>query len=181
MGTHTRGSCSTTTRSTHSRKLSRRFASRWVASRLSFRCVAWCRCLWGGGRGPSMSCGQADVDAAFRRVPVAAGERWCCGIAFLVGETVGPTASETLNYPKSVVLHFWQVYVSKHMACPFGAVASVHAWERVGAALTWLAQKFLKLGLLRYVDDMFAPERCVMTLHMACCGGCAGSGAGRRP
>ena len=25
-----------------------------------------------------------------------------------------------------------QVFVSKHAACPFGAVGSVHAWERIG-------------------------------------------------
>ena len=72
-----------------------------------------------------------------------------------------------------------QVYVAGHMACPFGAVASVHAWERVGAALTWLAQKFLKLALLRYVDDMFAPERRACGEHspaagppLLCASGC---------
>jgi hypothetical protein len=49
--------------------------------------------------------------------------------------------------------------VSQHSACPFGAAASVHAWERVGAALTHIARKFLKIAALRYVDDLFAPER----------------------
>ncbi len=52
-----------------------------------------------------------------------------------------------------------QVMVSQHAACPFGAVASVHAWERVGAAVTHVARKFLKIAMLRYVDDLFAPER----------------------
>ena len=50
---------------------------------------------------------------------------------------------------------------SQHAACPFGAIASVHAWERVGAAIAHIARKFLKIAALRYVDDLFAPERCV--------------------
>ena len=41
----------------------------------------------------------------------------------------------------------------------FGAVGSVHAWERVGAAITHLARVFLKMAILRYVDDLFGPER----------------------
>ena len=53
----------------------------------------------------------------------------------------------------------YQVYASAHYACPFGAVASVHAWERVGALLCHLARKYLKLAVLRYVDDLFGPER----------------------
>jgi hypothetical protein len=82
---------------------------------------------------------QADVDAAFRRIPIAKEHRWACGVAFVVDG---------------------QVMVSQHAACPFGAVASVHAWERVGAAITHIARVFLKLAALRYVDDFFAPERC---------------------
>ena len=58
-----------------------------------------------------------------------------------------------------------QVFVSQHASCPFGAIASVHAWERVGAAIAHLARKFLKLALLRYVDDIFGPERCEASLH----------------
>ena len=54
-----------------------------------------------------------------------------------------------------------QVYVARHFGCPFGAVASVHAWERIGAAVCFLARKLLMLAVLRYVDDYFAPERCV--------------------
>ena len=52
-----------------------------------------------------------------------------------------------------------QVHVSGHAACPFGAVASVHAWERVGAAITHVARVYLKLPVLRYVDDFFSVER----------------------
>ena len=81
---------------------------------------------------------QADIDSAFRRVPVAPEHRWACGVAFkLKGKVV----------------------ISQHAACPFGAIASVHAWERIGAALTHVARKFLKIAALRYVDDLFAAER----------------------
>ena len=52
-----------------------------------------------------------------------------------------------------------QAYVSQHLGCPFGAVASVHAWERVGAAICHIAQMFLMLPMLRYVDDYFCPDR----------------------
>ena len=81
---------------------------------------------------------KVDVDAAYRRIPVLPEHRWACVIAFvLLGQT----------------------YISNHLACPFGAVASVHAWERIGAAICFIARMYLKIGLLRFVDDMFAPER----------------------
>jgi len=90
---------------------------------------------------------QADIDSAFRRIPVAPEHRWACWIAFVAGD---------------------QVFVSQHATCPFGAVASVHAWERVGAAIAHVAKKFLKLAVLRYVDDFFAPERCVHINSKTC-------------
>ena len=52
---------------------------------------------------------KADINSAFRRVPVCDRDRWACGIAFKWLE---------------------QVFVSMHHACPFGAIGSVHAWER---------------------------------------------------
>ena len=61
------------------------------------------------------------------------------------------------------------IVLAQHGACPFGAVASVHAWERVGAAIAHLARKFLKIALLRYVDDMFAPERTATMAHALQC------------
>ena len=82
---------------------------------------------------------KADVKSAFSRIPIDPEHRWACGVAFKV---------------------FDQIYISMHASCPFGAVASVHAWERVGAAITHIVKKFLKIALLRYVDDLFGPERC---------------------
>ena len=52
--------------------------------------------------------------------------------------------------------------MSQHRAAPFGAVASVHNWERVGAVLSHIAKHFLKMGILRYVDDFFFAERRVL-------------------
>ena len=46
-----------------------------------------------------------------------------------------------------------------HKASPFGAISSVHAWERIGNAIQFISQKYLKIATLRYVDDFFAPER----------------------
>eukprot|EP00973_Karenia_brevis_P093203 12416188-Karenia_brevis.AAC.1 len=57
---------------------------------------------------------KADIDSAFRRIPVKSTHRWACGIAFKVGE---------------------QVFCAQHYACPLGAVGSVIAWERLGKAL----------------------------------------------
>ena len=53
-----------------------------------------------------------------------------------------------------------KVFCSQHFACPFGAVGSVHAWERMGAALAHIARVYLRIPMLRYVDDFFAPMRC---------------------
>ena len=52
---------------------------------------------------------KADINAAFRRVPICNKDRWACGVAFR-----------------------WldQIFVSMHHSCPFGAIGSVHAWER---------------------------------------------------
>ena len=66
----------------------------------------------------------------------------------------------TRFYPLSEVLF------AIHAACPFGAIGSVHAWERLGAAIAHVARVYLKLPILRYVDDYFGPERCA--LRVAC-------------
>ena len=45
---------------------------------------------WLAGEVPSLF--KADVDSAFRRIPVRPEERWMCGIAFVVDGEVGPWA-----------------------------------------------------------------------------------------
>ena len=46
------------------------------------------------------------------------------------------------------------VIVRKY-ALPFGAVAAVYGWERVGAALTGILKKKVGIPFFRYVDDLF--------------------------
>jgi len=118
---------------------------------------------------------KADIDAAFRRVswhsalafyisfmficfslqiPIAPEDRWACGIAF---ESDRKTVT------------------SQHITAPFGSVASIHAWERIGAALAHLAPNLIKIPVLRYVDDFFGPEMYLhswysFNLHASCDG-----------
>ena len=55
---------------------------------------------------------KADIDSAFRRLPVKAAHRDLTWVAWRVDETHMATA--------------------KHFGMPFGAVASVHYWDRIG-------------------------------------------------
>ena len=59
---------------------------------------------------------------------------------------------------------YFQVWWAQHLAAPFGAIGSVHGWERVGAAAAHIARALLKLPMLRYVDDYFGPGRSVCLL-----------------
>ena len=54
---------------------------------------------------------KADIDSAFRRIPIAAEQRQFAWIAF---STYGGT------------------YLAEHKSMPFGSVASVHCWDRIG-------------------------------------------------
>ena len=79
---------------------------------------------------------KADIDSAFRRVPVCEAHRWACGVAFLVG---GEASLGSCMLPPpppcaSCVICLWQVWTSIHAASPFGATGSVHGWERIGAS-----------------------------------------------
>ena len=91
---------------------------------------------------------KADIKSAFRRIPLQSSHTWAAGVAFKVRG---------------------QVWVSMHKACPFGALASVHAWERVGRLLATLARKLLHLPVLRYVDDLFTCDRPESAEHAKNC------------
>lgn len=110
---------------------------------------------------------KLDIDAAYRRVPVQADHRWACTVAFR---------------ERGVPM------VSTHFATPFGATSSVWAWERVGAMITRIAQKVLRIPVLRscvlgvmpgslhmrgcmrrYVDDMFSADRPECVEHALDC------------
>ena len=86
---------------------------------------------------------KADIDAAFRRVPLAAAHRWAAVVAYLVDG---------------------RAWASFHNAMPFGATSSVWAWHRVGALIAHLARRLLHIPVLRYVDDYFSVER-----QVSCC------------
>ena len=40
--------------------------------------------------------------------------------------------------------------------CPFGAVASVHAWHRFGAVVHFILDRLFLVVYARYVDDLFS-------------------------
>ena len=50
--------------------------------------------------------------------------------------------------------HDCQYYISTQRALPFGAVASVYGWERIGGAISSIL-RWIGLPVLRYVDDLF--------------------------
>ena len=61
---------------------------------------------------------KADIDSAYRRIPVKEMHRWATGVAFMARGCA---------------------YKARHYACPFGAAASGVAWERIGAAIAHIA------------------------------------------
>ena len=101
---------------------------------------------------------KADIDAAFRRIPVRPEHRKWCAIAFRQDDKVHIITSAPVLYYVLLSATI-QIWTARHYACPFGAIGSVHAWERIGAAILHIAHTFLRLPVLRYVDDYFGPDR----------------------
>ena len=91
---------------------------------------------------------KADIDAAFRRVPLMGAHIWASGVAYLVDNVA---------------------WCSFHYGMPFGATSSVWAWHRVGAMIAFLARKLLHLPVLRYVDDYFSADRKELVEHAMQC------------
>jgi len=87
--------------------------------------------------GKSLSLWKADIDAAFRRIPLAPHHR---------------------NFAYVVFLFQNRPVIAGHMAAMFGGVSSVFHWERVGELVKSIARRLLHLPVLRFVDDYFAPE-----------------------
>ena len=83
-----------------------------------------------------MHVGKTDFKSAFRHCPVAPEHYRYSGVL--------------LSDPES-----GRAYVAHQKAMPFGAIASVYAWDRVGAAVTAILRHFLGAAVLRYVDDLF--------------------------
>ena len=53
-------------------------------------------------------------------------------------------------------------------ACVFRAIASVHAWERVGCMLRTVARVLLMMPAFFYVDDCFAVDRYIHPQFESC-------------
>ena len=100
---------------------------------------------------------KADIDSAFRRIPLRPEHRRFAWIIYCFAGVV---------------------WGAQHMALPFGAgprwplpppfpwptvrrgaVSSVHNWERIGAALVAICRRLLRIPVLRYVDDLFGVDR----------------------
>ena len=81
---------------------------------------------------------KADVDSAFRRIPIRVEHRQYARIVMQVGA---------------------ELLTAQHLTMMFGSVGSVSAWHRVGCLLRALARRLLMLPVLTYVDDYFAIDR----------------------
>ena len=109
-------------------------------------------------------CGQipalwkADVNAAFRRIPLRPDHAWAAGMPVVLFQ-LAVSFSLCVAVPSgSTYMHDGQAWCSFHAAMPFGATSSVWAWDRVGAFLAMLARTILFIPVLRYVDDYFSVE-----------------------
>lgn len=71
---------------------------------------------------------KADIDSAYRRVPVAPSHRQFAWVAWREGG---------------------RTYLGQHLALPFGASASVYHWDRIGELIAAIARRLLKLPVLR--------------------------------
>ena len=74
-----------------------------------------------------LSLWKADVDAAYPRVPIKPRHR---------------------RYAWVVVKHRGKTYAFQHLALPFGALSSVHGWDRAGACVQSLAVQPVRITFL---------------------------------
>ena len=80
---------------------------------------------------------KADIDSAFRRVPIRPDHRKFAHIILRVGE---------------------EIYSAVHLVMMFGSIASVHNWHRVAALLRTIGRRILKIPLHVFVDDYFTVD-----------------------
>ena len=91
---------------------------------------------------------KLDIHSAYRRIPIRPDHRWLAWVVFMVSGCC---------------------IAADHICMPFGAIASVHAWNRMGAFLCHIGRRVLLLTLLRYVDDFFAIDRAACAEHAMGC------------
>lgn len=100
---------------------------------------------------------KADIDAAFRRVPIREAHKWAAGVAYVSEGQTHIAFHEGVSLLRIVHARVSCAGVCSGM--PFGASSSVYAWHRVGALLSAAARHMLHLPVYRYVDDFFGIER----------------------
>ena len=81
---------------------------------------------------------KRDVSQAFRRVPVA---------------------PEHLEFMWGAWVHDGTIWVAQHKGSPFGTVAAVYSWHRVGFFLLLIVLVLFLAPGCRYVDDFFGASR----------------------
>ena len=91
---------------------------------------------------------KADIDSAYRRVPIAPGDRWLAWVVFLVNGIA---------------------MASRFDASMIGGIGALHAWDRVGALLKHVAKVILMVPIFRYVDDFFAVDHAASARHALSC------------
>ena len=91
---------------------------------------------------------KADIDAAYRRIPVMPEHRWLLWIVILIGG---------------------DLFAAMHTALCFGCIGSVLGWNRIGALIAHVARVVLKLPVNRYVDDLFGVDWPQCTVHAMQC------------
>ena len=111
---------------------------------------------------------KADVDSAYRRIPIMPSHRWAASIALRLVQHCSFPISAWHNILK-IVRHRDDTLISSHLAMPFGAISSVHAWDRVAKLLRKIARVLLKMPLLVYVDDFHGPELPEAVKHAKVC------------
>ena len=77
---------------------------------------------------------KTDVNAAFRRVPIKELDRKYGHVVFVYEARVMPFAQALRNCAPDVVCQ-GVTYISVHYRLPFGSIASVHGWDRVGETI----------------------------------------------
>ncbi len=85
--------------------------------------------------GSKLKLWKADIDSAFRRIPIQADQR---NLGWVTFRTQG------------------KVIACQHLTMMFGAASSVHCWDRVGAFISTVARKVLHMPVMRQVCEVIA-------------------------
>ena len=98
-----------------------------------------CASIISGPDGESVHLLKSDFKAAYRCCPITSGHL--------------PYANILVQDPSSGV-----VLEATQYAMPFGAVAAVYAWDRLGEAIVRIIEHILIVAVGRYVDDLFMAD-----------------------